>query len=137
MYYNRSALFLSAKPAACPHESGLLAWLSTLADADRLGRTVGVLLLRRGGKQQLAQLENRLRDCEVAQFRWWAWASRYRRRKVCIFSYGMSILSTVSVGIAKSSASALSAMALYYQRGCSLLVDTPSAIALLQCACQI
>lgn len=66
------------------------ACLSTLADAHRFGRIVGVLLLRHGGKQQLAQLENRLRDCEVAQFRWWAWASRYRRRKVCIFSSGMS-----------------------------------------------
>ena len=59
--------------------------------AHRLGRIVGVLLLRHGVKQQLAQLENRLKDCEVAQFRWWAWASRYRRRKVRLFSYGMPI----------------------------------------------
>ena len=41
-----------------------------------------MLLLRHGVKQQLTQLENRLSDSEVAQLRWWTWASQYRRRKV-------------------------------------------------------
>lgn len=85
-------------PACCLFAtSKSLACLSTTARAHRLGRVVGVLLLRRGSKQQLTQLEHRLRDCEVAQFRWWAWASTYRRCKVCTFSHAMSALCTYSV----------------------------------------
>ena len=81
------------QPAACSQVPSLSACLSTQAGAHRLGRIVGVLLLRQGSKQQLTQLEHRLRDCEVAQFRWWAWASGYGRCKVCTFShYAMSAL---------------------------------------------
>lgn len=70
-----------------------IACLTTPAvGAHRLGRIERVLLLRRGAQQQLTQLEHRLKDCEVAQFRWWAWASTYRRRKVCTFSHTISTL---------------------------------------------
>ena len=48
----------------------------------RFGRVLGVLLLRQGVSKQLAQLENRLSDGEVAQFRWWTWATWYKRRRV-------------------------------------------------------
>ncbi|KAL0042783.1 hypothetical protein WJX79_011021 [Trebouxia sp. C0005] len=43
------------------------------------GRVLGVLLLRQGVGKQLLQLENRLSDGEVAQFRWWTWATWYKR----------------------------------------------------------
>ncbi len=52
------------------------------AVATRYGRVLGVLLLRQGVSKQLAQLENRLSDGEVAQFRWWTWATWYKRRRV-------------------------------------------------------
>ena len=48
----------------------------------RFGRVLGVLLLRQGASKQLVQLENRLSDGEVAQFRWWTWATWYKRRRV-------------------------------------------------------
>ena len=108
----QDCIFVCSQACCLSSTSRSPACLSTLAGAHRLGCIVGILLLRRGAKQQLAQLENGLRDCEVAQFRWWAWATQYRRRKVCLFSYGMSILSIVSIGVTYSSAVALSVMAL-------------------------
>jgi hypothetical protein len=48
----------------------------------RFGRVLGVLLLRQGASKQLVQLENRLSDAEIAQFRWWTWATWYKRRRV-------------------------------------------------------
>lgn len=59
-----------------------VAFISLLGDRYRLGCIFGLLFLRPGVKQQLIKLENRLSDNEVAQFRWWTWASKYRRRKV-------------------------------------------------------
>ena len=52
------------------------------AVTTRFGRVLGVLLLRQGVGKQLLQLENRLSDGEVAQFRWWTWATWYKRCRV-------------------------------------------------------
>lgn len=61
----------------------------------RFGRVLGVLLLRQGASKQLVQLENRLSDAEIAQFRWWTWATWYKRRRVssstlCSSSHGLT-----------------------------------------------
>ena len=58
------------------------------AVVNRLGRVLGVLLLRRSLGKQLVQLENRLSDSEVAQFRWWTWATWHKRRWV---SYPLTV----------------------------------------------